>query len=156
MDGLTGEELAGVTLGGGGRWILLEPDRGPLDDRLDAAVATLADHGYRALLAHPERHVAHDMVQRLRRLTERGALIQVTAAFFRHPRARSGMRDLATAGVVHVLASDAHSSRSGRPLRVSDAFEELRAIPGIGDHLDWVAQTAPAAIAAGQELTPPF
>ena len=38
LPGLDDAELAALTLGGGGLWILLEPGPGPLDDRFDIAV----------------------------------------------------------------------------------------------------------------------
>ena len=56
LDALDDPELASVALGGSGKWILLEPAAGPLDERVEAAVDALNDRGFRALLAHPERH----------------------------------------------------------------------------------------------------
>jgi protein-tyrosine phosphatase len=156
LDGLDEHELTAVSLGGSGRWVLLEPAPGPLDDRLDAAVATLAERGHRALIAHPERHLSHDLIARLAWLTERGALVQVTASLLSDPDARPGMLALAQAGVVHVLSSDSHSSRAGRPVALAAALAILAGTAPQSSHLDWVARTAPEAIVQGRELTPPF
>jgi len=156
LDGLDDDELRAVSLGGGGRWILLEPAPGPLDDSLDDAVERLRDRGLRALIAHPERHPAADLVERLERVVQRGALVQATAAFLTDETTRDGMLALARAGTIHVLGSDAHSSHAGRPVALKTALEALGGVPPAASHLEWIAQTAPDAIARGEDLTPPF
>lgn len=156
LEELDDGELAALALGGSRRWMLLEPPPGPLDDRLDTAVERLRDRGFRALIAHPERHLTADLVARLRRLVRAGALIQATAAGLTDEVARPGMLALARAGVLHVLGSDSHSSRAGRPVAIAPAFEALRAVAPMSTHLDWVARAAPAAIVSGEELTPPY
>jgi protein-tyrosine phosphatase len=156
LPGLEDHELAAVTLGGGGRWILLEPAPGPLDDRFDAAVSALGERGFRALIAHPERHVGADLLERLARLAANGALVQGTAAYLTDEAVRPGMLRLARAGVLHVLGSDAHSSRAGRPVAMTPAFDVLRSVAPTSGHIDWMARTAPLAIARGDEVTPPF
>ena len=150
LDGLDDDELAAVSLGGGRRWILLEPAPGPIDDRLEEAAARLTARGYRALIAHPERHLAADLVARLARLTAAGALVQATGAFFLDPAAGSGMLALARAGVVHVLGSDAHSASRGRPVALSAPLRALGTVEPAATHLEWIARTAPRAIAAGR------
>jgi protein-tyrosine phosphatase len=156
LGGLDDRELATVSLGGSARWVLLEPPPGPLDDRFEEAVASLHARGFRALIAHPERHPAPDLAVRLRGLTGRGALVQATAAFLTDPQAGTWMLELARAGVIHVLGSDAHSSRAGRPVVLSAALSALSEVERVNAHLDWLARTAPAAIVAGEDLAPPF
>lgn len=156
VDGLDDRELVVVTLGGAGRWILLEPEPGPIDDRLEQAVDRLHERGFSALIAHPERHLGADLIQRLVQLTQRGALVQATAAFMTDEQAAPGMLALARAGVIHVLGSDAHSSRAGRPFALSAALEALASVPAASEHLDWIARTAPEAIVRGEPLRPPF
>jgi tyrosine-protein phosphatase YwqE len=156
LDGLTRAELQAVSLGAGGRWILLEPPPGPLDDRFEAAAARLHDRGLRAVIAHPERHLGSDLIMRLRRLISAGALVQATAAYFTEPGARAGMLELAWAGVVHVLGSDSHSSRAGRPVTLSSGLAALRDVPLRSEDIDWIGRAAPEAIVAGAPLTPPF
>jgi protein-tyrosine phosphatase len=151
LRGLDEEELAAVSLGGGGRWVLLEPAPGPLGDPLLAAVHHLARRGRGSIIAHPERHPSADLEQRLTALVEAGALVQATAAHLEEEG--SFMLGLAERGLVHLLGSDAHSSHGGRPVRLAAAFDLLRDhVP----HADWMAEAAPAAIVAGEEVTPPF
>ncbi|HTX30390.1 MAG TPA: CpsB/CapC family capsule biosynthesis tyrosine phosphatase [Solirubrobacteraceae bacterium] len=156
LDRLDDDELARVSLGGSGRWILLEPAPGALDDSLDEAVHRLGERGFRALIAHPERHLAADLIERLRRLARQGALVQATADFLVQEPTRAGMLDLARAGVIHTLGSDAHSSRAGRPVALNAALRVLRTLPRLAPHVDWIGRVAPQAIVAGRELTPPF
>ena len=156
LDGLDDDELTAVTLGGARRWILLEPAPGPIDGSLDDAVDHLRARGFRALIAHPERHLTPDLVQRLRRLLGQGALVQATAAYLVDEHRREGMLALARAGVIHVLGSDSHSARAGRPVALSAGLESLRTVDTLEAHLEWVARRAPRAIVGGEELTPPF
>jgi protein-tyrosine phosphatase len=156
VEHLTDDELHAVSLGGGGRWVLLEPAPGPLSDGLDAAVRRLERRGFRSLIAHPERHLARDMVERLATLVADGALVQVTAATMVEHPASVGMRLLAEAGVVHVLASDAHSSRAGRPVDLRPGVQALAQVPSLEPHLTWITRDAPTAIVQGRDVTAPF
>lgn len=155
VEDLSDEELALVALGDG-EWILLEPAPGPLGDTLLARVAHLAERGHRTLIAHPERHLSADMYERIAGLIANGALVQATADFFLRERFAAGMRMLAEAGLVHVLASDAHSSHGGRPLHLREAFECLARIEAMSPHLEWMSEVAPRTIAEGGELELPF
>jgi len=156
LPGLTDDELRLASLGGGGRWILLEPAPGPLGDSLDAAVEALQRRGFRSVIAHPERHPHAQLGAHLARLVRRGALVQATAAMLEHEQASPVIVELAQRGLVHLLASDAHSSRAGRPLRLSGGFAALRAAEQLAGRIDWMAREAPAAILAGQDVDPPF
>jgi protein-tyrosine phosphatase len=154
-EALSEEELAQVSLGSG-RWILLEPAPGPLSDSLIRRVGHLADRGHRTLIAHPERHLSADMFERMAILVAEGALIQATADFFLRDEMAAGMLTMAEAGLVHVLSSDAHTSLGGRPLRLTPAFERLGAVADLAPRLEWMTETAPRAIVAGEPLEPPF
>jgi protein-tyrosine phosphatase len=156
LPGLSDEELRQVTLGGGGRWVLLEPAPGPLGASLDAAVDDLSRRGFRSVIAHPERHAHADFIEHLARLVDRGALIQITAAFFEHERLAPVIVDLAERGLVHLLGSDAHSSRAGRPVALAAGLAALSGATRVAPHLDWVAEAAPTAILRGEEVWPPF
>ncbi len=156
VDALEDSELAAVTLGGSGRWILLEPAPGPLDSRFQDVVESLHARGFRALIAHPERHAGPDLIKHLSQLIGRGALVQATAAYFTDQRLRASMLELTQAGVIHVLGSDSHSSRVGRPVALSPALEALRAVDAVRAHLTWVARTAPHAIVRGEDPICPF
>jgi hypothetical protein len=41
-------------------------------------------------------------------------------------------------------------------VRLSPGFAALTRIPEIERHADWIAEMAPAAIIAGEEVVPPF
>jgi protein-tyrosine phosphatase len=154
-EGLSEEELGRVSLGDG-RWILLEPAPGPLDESLERRVEHLAERGHRSLIAHPERHLSEDMFERMAALVELGALIQATADFFLREQMAAGMLAMAEAGLVHVLSSDAHSSHGGRPAKMAAAFERLAAVEPTASHLEWMKETAPRQIVQGAELKRPF
>lgn len=155
VEGLSEEELGRVALGGG-RWVLLEPAPGPLTDALATRVAHLTERGHRSLLAHPERHLSADMFERLAALVAEGALVQATADFFLREEMAAGMLTMAELGLVHVLSSDAHTSVGGRPLQLGPAVERLRAVEALEPHLEWMVDTAPRAIVAGDPLDLPF
>lgn len=155
VEGLSEEQLTLVSLGAGG-WILLEPAPGPLDDSLLRRVAYLTERGHRTIIAHPERHLSADMFERMAALVREGALIQATADFFLREQMAVGMLAMAEKGLVHLLSSDAHSARAGRPVRLSPALERLSEVELLGPHLDWIAETAPSAIVAGDPLEVPF
>jgi len=156
VSALDDDELRAVSLGGGGRWILLEPAPGPLSDGLDDTVRQLTDRGFRSLIAHPERHLGADLLDRLGKLTRAGSLVQVTAAALSDPETAEGMAILARAGVLHVLASDSHSSRFGRPVAITLGLERLWEFPLLSPHVDWIAWRAPEAIISGQDTEAPY
>jgi protein-tyrosine phosphatase len=155
VEELSEEELGKVALGRG-RWVLLEPAPGPLSESFERRVEHLADRGHHALIAHPERHVDADTYERLEHLVADGALVQATADFFLREQTARGMLELAEAGLVHVLASDAHSSHGGRPVHLSSALEELRGVEVVQPHLEWMVETAPRAIVEGGPVELPF
>jgi len=156
LEHLDENELGAVSLGGTGRWILLEPAPGPLSDSLAAAVEQLRGRGFRSLIAHPERHLTADVDARLGALIDRGALVQATAAYLTATATAETMLELAAHGLIHVLSSDSHSARYGRPLRVSDGLAALGEVEAVAPHLEWIARTAPAAIVDGVDVDPPF
>jgi protein-tyrosine phosphatase len=155
VERLSEEELARVALGGG-NWILLEPAPGPLGDSLLRRVGHLHERGYRALIAHPERHLSADMFERMAALVAEGALIQATADFFLREQMQIGMLAMAERGLVHVLSSDAHSVLAGRPVRLSPAREKLGEVDLLAPHIEWIAETAPNAIVNGDPLEVPY
>ena len=127
LDSLTDMELEAVALAGG-KWVLLEPRPGPLSEHLIAGIEQLGERGYRAVVAHPERHGAPDLEQRLARAVERGALVQATAAALADGGdGAAWLTQLAHDGLVHLLASDAHTSHFGRPVQLSAAYAVLEA-----------------------------
>ena len=153
---LSDDELRLVTLGGGGHWILLEPRPGPLSSSLAETVTALRVRGFSALVAHPERHLAEALEERLADVIRRGALVQLTAAMLEQEgTAADALARLVGQGLAHVLASDAHSSHGGRAVRLAPAFAALRASGVPEARVRWMAETAPAAIVRGEPVAPP-
>jgi tyrosine-protein phosphatase YwqE len=155
LGSLTEDEFKHVALGGGGRWVLVEPAAGALSSSLVGKVSWLRRVGYRSLIAHPERHFHAGAPAVLARLVDEGALVQVTAAELAREQP-GAVHELAERGLVHVVGSDSHSSHAGRPVRLSDAFAPLAELKIVAPHLEWIFRTAPAAIVRGEELEPPF
>lgn len=153
---ITDDELRQVSLGGGAGWILLEPAPGPIGERLLESVAHLKERGYGSVVAHPERHASGDFRERLEALAQAGGLIQVTAAFLEAGPGADVMLDLARHGLVHLVASDAHSSHGGRRVAISGAMARLAEIDVLRPHIGWIAREGPLAVVRGEQATPPF
>jgi protein-tyrosine phosphatase len=153
---LDDDHLTAVSLGGGGLYVLVEPQPGPLADSLVEIVGELEARGFRTVIAHPERHAAHDFYDRLAALVERGALIQATAALVADGPAAPTLLEMAGHGLVHLLASDAHSSHGGRPVKISHGLARLAEVERTAPHLDWIATEGPTAIIEGEPAVPPF
>lgn len=153
-DDLGDDELRHISLGGAGGWVLLEPAPGPLGDELHELVGRLAARGVGTVIAHPERHADAQFEERLRRFVEDGCLIQWTAAFVADPALGDFILRMARQGFVHLLASDAHSARAGRPVRLSEGFARLAEVCPPG-RIAWMAEQAPAAILRGERFAPP-
>jgi protein-tyrosine phosphatase len=153
---LNDEALTAVSLGGGGLYLLVEPKPGPLSDSLVTVVEELEKRGFRSIVAHPERHAAGDFYDQLSALVERGALIQATAALVAEGPASPTLIEMAGHGLIHLLGSDAHSSRAGRSLRLSPGLARLGEVDRLAAHLDWIATAGPTAIIEGEPAVPPF
>jgi protein-tyrosine phosphatase len=108
-----------LTLGGNGRYFLLEFPHLVLPPRADAFVRALIERSLTPIVTHPERMapIQHDW-RRLEPLVTEGALVQITAGSL---LGHFGSRAMDTAGLlmeegwVHLLASDAHWSRERTP-----------------------------------------
>jgi len=153
---LSEEELRLVTLGATGAWLLLEPAPGPLGPGMCELVEWLAARGLSSIVAHPERHAGEGFAEQLLALRERGCLIQWTADFVAAASDGDEVLRLARLGLVHLLGSDSHSARIGRPVRLSAGFERLARACG-PEWMAWMTQRAPRAIVAGERppLAPP-
>lgn len=141
---------------GGGDWVLLEPAPGPIDGAFLALVERLADRGARTVVAHPERHAGPDFEPLLHGLRERGCLLQWTAAFLADADEGTAafMGRLAREGLVHLLASDAHSSHGGRPLKLGAGARRLGELGG-GALSAWSVEQGPAAVLQGGPIVAP-
>lgn len=143
-------ELARLHLGGG-EWLLLEPPIGSEVPRMEQFVASIHGRGHRVLLAHPERCAAfHRSPDLLRVMVEGGAAVQLTAGSLTGQFGRTAQklaRGFVEAGLVHVVASDAHDAHHRPP-----GLAAPMAAAGLEGLVDWACHDVPAAMLGGQPL----
>ena len=150
------EDLGALTLGGGPT-VLLECPFAAVGAAMEPMVADLRRRGFEVLLAHPERSPTFaGELRRLGRLVSLGASAQVTAGSlsgrFGESVRRTAVKML-EAGLVHVLASDAHDAIRRPPdLRIADEWLRERYGDEIDEQLAWMTEAAPAALVAGDPL----
>ncbi len=153
-------DLAMASVGGAGRWLLLEMPFAGWPIGLPETLRDLEIRGYRVILAHPERAEAvQRQPDRMRDLIGRGALVQLTAGSFlgdHGPAARRTALMLLAGGAAHLLASDAHSAGPWRPPEIEPGLQA--AADGIDAHpqtLSWMVREGPEAILDGGPVRPP-
>jgi protein-tyrosine phosphatase len=122
-------------------------------------VAHVQEHDFRVLLAHPERSPEFwSDPPMLGDLVARGSFVQITASSLRGDFGRTVRRfaiAMLDAGLVHVIASDAHDATSRSPEVLSIVREVVRdrALPsGI---TRFVTDDVPWALLTDEPLPPP-
>jgi protein-tyrosine phosphatase len=158
IDRLDDVELRQLSLGGSG-WLLVEAPFAGWPVRLPKLIAELEIRGFRVLMAHPERAEAiQHNPDRLRDLVGRGALVQCNGSSFVGDHGRRVTKTaqlLLRNGLVHILASDAHSS-SWRPPGVgAGQHAAARALGVWPEDLDWMVEAGPRQILDGGIVRPP-
>jgi protein-tyrosine phosphatase len=133
------------SVGGHGRYLLLEMPRGAFVDLLPTVSELRAD-GVRTILAHPEQEpeLLHGDGL-LEALIEAGSLVQVSASSITDPKTRAdwaALRGWFKRGMVHLLGSDGHSP-TRRPPRLAAAHLEL---------CHWIGPLAADRIAGGNGM----
>lgn len=151
--------LRDAALGGTGRWLLLEMPWKGWPVRLPEMLVGLEVRGLGAVLAHPERaeSVQYEP-QRMRDLVGRGALVQINASSLRgdHGRvARQCAGTLLRNGLVHFIASDAHSADTRPPGLADGLAEAARVLRVEPEDLRWMVEDGPRAVLAGETVRPP-
>lgn len=145
-----------LTLGGNGRYFLLEFPYQVLPPRADLFVRLLLHRGLTPIVTHPERTVSlqHDW-RRLEPLVKEGALVQVTAGsllgHFGRPAAAAAERFLKK-GWVHLLASDAHWARERVPQLAEARNAAARLLGRAGARA--LVEANPRAVLEGRDLSP--
>jgi len=157
---LDDEQLHMASVGGGGRWLLVEMPFQGWPIKLPQIVADLEIRGYGVILAHPERAEAVQRApDRMRDIVGRGALVQLTAQSLLGElgqAAHRAARMLLAGGVAHFIASDAHSAGPWRPPRMEEGL--AAAADAIDVHpqaLAWMVEEGPAAVVEGRPVRPP-
>ena len=138
---------------GGGPWLLVEPPFTPVANNLDPILLNLQQRGHQLLLAHPERCPAfHRDPRMLESLVHAGVLTSITAgSLVGHfgGEVRRFALELARAGMIHNVASDAHDLARRQP-GISAELEQA----GLGPLTEWLTQEVPAAILNGEQIPP--
>jgi protein-tyrosine phosphatase len=158
IDRLDDDELRQLSLNGTG-WLLVEAPFAGWPLRLPKLISELEIRGFRVLIAHPERAEAiQHNPDRLRDLVGRGALVQSNGSSLLGDHGRLVTQTaqlLLRNGLIHVLASDAHSA-TWRPPGVAEARAVAARTLGVwpGD-LDWMVDEGPRLILDGGVVRPP-
>jgi protein-tyrosine phosphatase len=112
-----------------GDYLLVEMGPGPLPPTLVSVLHELKVFGYNAIVAHPERHPAFARhPEKLAELVRKGTLAQITAGSLLGDfgkTAQKACEEFFRLGLVHAVASDAHSM-ARRPPRMGPARERVR------------------------------
>lgn len=118
-----------LTVGGHGRYILIESTFGRWPHYANQMLYELSLAGITAIIAHPERlSDAQKDISILRPAVERGALLQITAQSLLggdERRSRQCSHALLQAGLVALVASDAHSLKSVLPTEVAGLVQKV-------------------------------
>ena len=108
-----------ITLGGNGRFFLLEFPYQVLPPRADAFIKVLIGRGLVPIVTHPERTATLQRDwRRLEPLLKEGALVQITASSLLGefgPQATAAAQRFLKKGWVHLIASDAHWAHERAP-----------------------------------------
>ena len=153
VHGTRAEGLRPLTLGGAGRYLLVElPFEGVSAASAEVLQELLAAE-IRPVIAHPERQAdIQAQPARAASLVERGCLLQLTASSLtggHGDAARTTARVLLDNGLAHLLASDTHG-RGIRRAALADGVAVLR-----DDRLGrWLTEEVPAAILDGDDPPP--
>jgi len=158
IDDLDDVELRLLSLNDSG-WLLLEAPFAGWPVRLPKLIGELEIRGFRVLFAHPERAEAiQHNPDRLRDLVGRGALVQSNASSLLGDHGRlvtKTVESLLRNGLVHILASDAHSA-TWRPPGVGEARAVAARMLGVWpEDLDWMVDDGPRQILDGGPVRPP-
>lgn len=138
--------------------ILVELPSQTIPDGIKNEIFVLKLTGITPIISHPERNaiIQHDPVI-LYELLAMGALSQVTAMSLTGDFGtfvRGTAERLLRQRLVHVIASDAHSS-DGRPPILSQAVNCAAEILGSDDEAKHMVTTVPAAILSGEPIDIP-
>jgi len=150
---LAEDDLRSFGLGGNPRYVLVETPYYGWPVALPDRLASLRAAGFTPVLAHPERNLEVQVrPERLLDLVDGGVLIQVTAASVDGrigKRARECARRLLEAGLVHMIASDAHHAA----VREAGMRAAAQAVGG-GALARWLTYEVPAAVVTDTPVPP--
>ncbi len=156
---LLAEAKRGTPIGlNGSRYLLMEIDFLQYPPYIDDAMFQLQLLGFAPVLAHPERQATiQKQPQLLAGLVERGVLCQITGGSLLGHFGRDAKRSaeyLLKHNLVHLLASDGHTSTRNRPPVMREAMEAVERLVG-EEAAHCLVVANPAAVMANSRLTLP-
>ena len=136
-------------------YVLVEPPFRTYPAFLDGLLAELQESGFWPILAHPERNVIiQQEPDRLRSLVASGMLVQINAGSLLGDygdRVRESALVLLGLGLVHVMASDAHSAAGRRIPNMRQGFDAVAAV--MGEAFAWsLTRDNPLAVVEGRDF----
>lgn len=142
-----------LTVGGGNRYLLVEAPTNVWSDTADNLLFELSLGGLTPIIAHPERltDVQKD-IGIMERAVERGAVLQVTARSLvgSNRPAKECSHRLLRAGLVSLVASDAHKAQHLWPPETVSALREI-----VGDAAAArILKENPLAVLEGERIMP--
>jgi len=144
-----GERLVEDALGGSS-CLLVECPFVASGGVLPALATHFRDLGFRVLLAHPERSPeCHQDPELLPELVEDGCFVQLTASSFAGDFGRTVRRyahALLAAGLVHVVASDAHDAADRGPEMLDTVARAVRRAGLPPEATEFLTEDAPRAL----------
>jgi protein-tyrosine phosphatase len=143
------QDLEAIALGGSS-CLLVECPFVASGGVLPALATHFRDLGFRVLLAHPERSPeCHQDPELLPELVEDGCFVQLTAASFAGDFGRTVRRyahALLAAGLVHVVASDAHDAADRGPEMLDTVARAVRRAGLPSEATRFLTEDAPRAL----------
>ncbi len=143
-----------ITINDQQRYISLEMPETVIPPATEDLVFQLNSRGLTPVISHPERNlVFYEMPQKLQRLISLGCLSQITARSLTRGfgwRVARFTKKLLRLGLVHVMATDAHSV-AHRPPLLQEALVKLKRLVGESRAWDMVA-TIPERIIRGESV----
>lgn len=146
------------TINDKGSYLLLEIPFQNIPTGIKEEIFALKLNGITPIITHPERHpFVHHNPGILREFVELGALCQITAMSVTGEfgkAVRKCSEALIRQRLIHVIASDAHSS-DARPPVLSQAVEAAAEIMGNYEEAERMVESLPAAILSGEKVEVP-
>lgn len=143
-----------ITINDGRRYISLEMPETVIPPATEDLVFQLNSRGLTPVISHPERNLMfYEMPDKLNRLLSLGCLSQITARSLTRGfgwRVARFTKKLLRLGLVHVMATDAHSV-DHRPPVLSEALVKLKRLVGESRAWDMVS-TIPERLIRGEPV----
>ncbi|MEW5806656.1 MAG: CpsB/CapC family capsule biosynthesis tyrosine phosphatase [Acidobacteriota bacterium] len=147
-----------ITMNMTGRYLLLELPYQQYPVEFEKVIFSLKLAGITPILSHPERvKYFNDDIRRVAQAVELGSFVQITSSsIMGHfgEEVRDFSRECAARGLVHIIASDSHDTRSRAP-ELMEAYHAMATIVGEEDAFRMISDN-PLAIVEGKELTETF